>query len=239
MISDIKAKVNQLSPALYTAGDQEPPALSLLGQLFTADWKTRLLLAGRCWGFHLGAITAGNPTTAITGGGAGTVADIEQPEWIFGVDEGYHLILLEADVAVESDNDAPDDFMEIMVYGDRTQAPPTSVTGATVTPINLLDGAAAFPGRAYSAITADITDPVLSELFQYRRSLVKAVVMQGTSANEDDAIDSKLTLHYEPLLPSILKGPCSVVCSWAGTVATTGLSTVKFAAIPSTWVPQV
>ncbi len=238
-MTELKGKVNQVNPLILNDGDDEQVHLSKLGQVFTADWKMRLLLAGRCWGYSLGAISADGATTAITGGGAGTVADIEQPEIIFGVDEGFHLVCLECDITVESDADAPDDFMEIMLYGDRTQAPPTSLTGTVVTPFNLLDGAGAFPGRAYKEVTADIVDPVLSELFMYRRSIVKAVVMQGTSANEDDAIDTQLMMHYEPALPSFLKGPCSVVVSWAGTVATTGLATIKFAAIPSSWVPQV
>lgn len=238
-MADLNGKVNQVNPDVLSDGDDELIRMSKMGQLFTADWKQRLLLAGRVWTYSLGAIAADGAMVPVVGGGAGTVADIEQPEIIFGVEEGFHLALIEADVECDSDNDAPDDFMEIMMFGDRTQAPPTSVTGTVVVPDNCLDGAGAFPGRAFKQITADIVDPVLSELFLYRRKAVTAVVMQGTSANEDDAIYSQLTAHYEPTLPSWLKGPCSVVVLWDGTVATDGFAMVKFAAVPSSWVPQV
>jgi len=225
----------QLSPQLISGDDQEAQ-MSKLGQIFTASWKERLLVAGKIWKAHIGAITADGAITKIVGGGNGTVMDMEQPEMIVGVDAGYYLMLLEADVMVESDCDAPDDFMEILLFGDRTQVP-VFVAGTVTTPVNCLDGAGAFPGVCYTAVTTDMADPVLSELFSYRRYETTAVVMAGTAANEDDAIVSVLSMHYEPQIPSILAGPCSIVLLFDGTVATNGIATLTFAAVPSTWFP--
>ena len=237
MRSTMLGNVAQVDPEVISGDDQELQ-VSKLGQLFTADWKTRLLLAGKIWKAHIGAITADNAITKIVGGGNGTVMDMEQPEMILGVSTGYYLMLLEADVLVESDCDAPDDFMEILLFGDRTQAP-VFVAGTVTTPVNCLDGAGAFPGVCYTAVTTDMVDPVLSELFMYRRYETTAVVMAGAAANEEDAIETSLTLHYEPQIPSILAGPCSVVLLFDGTVATNGIATLTFAAVPSSWFPVV
>lgn len=238
MRAELLGTVEQFSPNVLGSGAEETARMSKLGQLFTADWKQRLLLAGKVWKTHIGAITAGNAITQITGGGAGTVMDMEQPEIILGVSAGYFLIPLEVDVMVTSDVDAPDDFMEILVFIDRTQSP-VYVAGTVNTPINCLDGAGSFPGVCYTAVTTDMADPVLSELLMYRRYETTAVVMHGTSANEEDAINSVLSLHYEPAVPSIVAGPCSLVVLFDGTVATTGIATVTWAAVPSAWFPVV
>jgi len=237
MITDIKAKIDQIPPSIGAEGDFEYVKQTKLGQLFTADWKLRLLLAGKVWKVSIGAITAGNAITQVTGGGDGTVMDMEQPEFIVGVDAGYFLIPIAADVIVTSDTDAPDDFMEILLIMDRTNSCPTSATATVATPINLLDGGGSFPGRAFTAVTVDIEDPVYDELLAYERYETTAVVMQGTSANEDDAINSILRMHYEPQVPSIGAGPCSIVCMWDGTVATTGIACFTFAAVPISWFP--
>lgn len=239
MIADIKARVDQIPVSVQSEGDMGYPSMSKVGQLFVAGWKERLLLAGKVWKYSLGAITAGGAITQVTGGGNGTAMDMEQPEIIYGVDSGYFLIPLEVIATVTSDADAPDDFMEILAIMDRTQASPTNLgaSGTEVTPINLLDGAGAFPGRAAKEITVDIADPVYSEVLDYERYETTAVVMQGTSANEDDAINSVLKMHYEPSLPSIGAGACSVCVMWDGTVATTGIACVTFGAVPSSWFP--
>lgn len=239
MRTEVLGTVEQLSPSVLLDGNEETARMSKLGQLFTADWKTRLLLAGRVYKVHIGAITADNAITQIVGGGNGTTMDMEQPEIIVGVDAGYYMIPIEIDVMVESDTDAPDDFMEILAIIDRTNAPPTSATATVTTPINALDGGPAFPGRCFTAVTADIEDPVLDELLMYRRFEVTAVVMAGAAADEDDAIVSSLSLHYEPQLPSIVAGPCSLVVMFDGAVATNGIATCTFACIPASWVPVV
>ncbi len=237
MITDIKAKINQIPATVNAEGDFEYVRQTKLGQIFTAGWQERLLLAGKVWKVSIGAITAGNAITQVTGGGAGTVMDMEQPEFIVGVDAGYYLIPISARVMVTGDLDAPDDFMEILLIMDRTNSAPTSATATVATPINKLDGGGSFPGRAYTAVTADIEDPVFDELLDYERYEVTAVVMAGAAANEEDALPTHLKMNYEPRLPSIGAGPCSIVCMWDGAVATTGIACFEFAAVPTDWFP--
>ena len=237
MRTDILAKVDQIPPSVLSEGDMEDVRQTKLGQLFTADWKMRLLLAGKIWKTQIGAITAGNAITKIVGGGNGTVMDMEQPEIIVGVPSGYFLIPISCTCVVDSDADAPDDFMEILLILDRTQNAPTTATATVDTPVNLLDGGGAFPGLAWTAVTADIEDPVYSELLDYATYETTAVVMAGTSANEDDAMDSTLRMDYEPIVPSIGAGPCSIVLMYDGTVATSGIAQLTFAAVPTSWFP--
>lgn len=234
MITDIKGKAEGLSPV--AAGAMDYLRMTRLGQLLTADWKLNLLLSGKLWRVSVGALTAGAAETLITGGGAGTVPDMEQPEIIVGVDAGYYLIPIEIDACVTSDIDAPDDYLAIMAIMDRTNSAPTSLTGTVVTPENQLDGAGAFPGRAFKEVTADIEDPVYSELLMYRRKQVIENVLNGTSTNVTAPVLNDLVLHYEPSVPTIGKGPCSIVVMWHGSVAATGLATVVFGCVPADWV---
>jgi len=237
MRTEIQGTIEQLTPSVLTDGNEETIRMTKLGQIFTADWKQRLLLAGRIWTAHIGAITAGNAITKIVGGGNGTTMDMEQPEMVAGVDAGYFFIPISCDCQVESDCDSPDDFMEILLLADRTAAPPASVTGTTTTPVNKLDGGPSFPGRCFTALTDDMADPVLDELLCYRRWEATALVQAGSAANESDFAETTLYMHYEPEIPSILAGPCSMTLMFDGAVATNGIAQMTFAAVPSSWFP--
>jgi len=159
-------------------------------------------------------------------GGAATIENLETPQICCGVDEGYFLIPMEVDLSVESLADAANDHVHMLVIADRTQTVPTSVTGITEVPVNMLDGAPNFPGMAYSAISVDITDPVMSELLQFRTVYALGTTVCNLTAN----------LHYEPKTPSILKGPCSIYAFWGGTIATLGAATMVVAAVPIAWM---
>jgi hypothetical protein len=236
-LQEIKALGMQPNMDLVVEGVQDSLKQTLLGQIPTADWKALLAMFGKMYKVHIGAIAAGSDVTQITGGGDGTVPDIEQPEIIVGVDAGYTLIPIELDGALSSDTDAPNDYMSAMLLGDRTNAPPTSVTGTVTTPINVLDGAAAFPGRAFTAITSDITDPVLDDLLFYRRRTQVELVLNGSSTNVTAPVVGSMDIHWEAHYPNLMAGPCSLVFWYAGTVAVTGLATMTFACVPSAWFP--
>src|SRR2546421_732543 len=73
----------------YSSTPADVDLKSLLGGLLGADWRQALIARG-----FGGQVTVGAISTGITGGGAGTVIDIEQPELLISVASGYTLIPL-------------------------------------------------------------------------------------------------------------------------------------------------
>ena len=200
---------------------------SSIRQLFTANWKTELLLAGRCFEVTVGGIAAGAAEALITGGGAGTVIDSDQPEMIVGVRAGYYMIPISFRCAARVDLDAQGETGEILLFADTTQAPPGSVTGATETPAAMLaSGNHSSVALAYSAVTADITDPLASRILDFETVINSD---NGTAAN---AVNNQLKMNYEPSIPHLLKGPCSVVACWGGTAAVTAAASFIWAEVP-------
>ena len=232
MALNLKANVEQLSPSVRAEGAADL-AISQIGQLFTADWKYRLVAAGYVYSAHIGTLTTGADVGLITGGGAGTTLDSDQPEMIFGVDSGYVLIPISIRVACNVDMDADGEYGEIVAFADRTQAPPTtaSATPGVVTPNNLLDGGAAFTGRCFGGVTTDITDPLMSELLDF------VYLVGSDNGTAGNAVANALRMQYEPTLPHALRGPCSVVVAFGGTAAVTGMISAVFAAVPITAFP--
>jgi len=225
---NLKAEIEQYGPSYGTEGNAIDLKATRLGQLFTADWKQRLLLAGVCWRVTVGSFGADTDVSMIPGGGGYLHCELEQPEVIVGVGTGYFLIPMEIDVTCVHAGSpaAAGNTLGIIAILDRTTAVPTSVTGTTETPVNMLDGATGFPGSAYSAIGVDITDPTMDELLCCRRR-----VAPGASIEY-----SGLDMHYEPSLPSIGKGPCGLYVYWGGVQKTHGVATIVVAAVPVAWM---
>ena len=237
MRSTALGNVKQISPDVIT-GDDKEIQLSSLGELFTVDWQERLARAGLVYSTHVGTLTAGADISMIVGGGNGTTVDSDQPELILGVDAGTFLIPIQVQVVCDVDMDADGEYGEILIFADRTQAPPTTnASGTSLTPVNLLDGGSAFAGRAWSASTADITDPVMSELLAFEYINVAEFVSNGAATNLTNGVSQRLVLNYEPRVPSILAGPCSLVVCYGGTAAVSGMAIAKFAAVPTSYRP--
>lgn len=198
-----------------------------VGQLFTADWKTELVLGGCCFNVTVGdAANAGGDIALITGGGAGTVIDSDQPELIVGVGAGYYMVPLFFQGSFLVDIDADAEVGNVVLFADTTQNAPASATATAETPISILgSGLVSSIARAYSAVTADITDPVASILLAYNSVRGAEVTAAGESIVKLDCV-------YDPSFPVILKGPCSVVACWGGTAAVTGLATFIWAEVP-------
>ncbi len=211
-----------------TAGNQESPALTKATELITADWKTNLAMEGLVYRVSVGTITGGGDVSPVTGGGAGTTIDQDQPEIAIGVDAGYYLVPLEIIVSGQVDMDADGEEGNIIAVVDRSAGVPTSVTGTIETPTNQLDGGAAFPGRAFSAITGDITDPTVDEVLDY-------VNIQGSdNGTAGNLAVTQLRMVYRPEIPNFIAGPCGLYVYWGGTAAVPGIASVLVAAIPST-----
>lgn len=229
MITDIKAKVNQFVPTILDEGDMDYPRMTKMGQLFTADWRQRLLLAGKLWRLTVGALGANASPVQIVGGGAVTTLELEMPEMIIGVDAGYYLMLVSLQVSLQSLADAASDLIQLLAISDRSQAPVTTGTLTVEAPDNLLDGGGAFPGRAFSAVTADITDPVQSEILYFQQEMGAGVTVDHVRFNA----------VYEPAVPSILAGPCQICVYWGGTIATSGMGSIVVGCVPTSWFPIV
>lgn len=223
----LKGTARQRAMTLRAAGEEAEGRFSLADQLFTAGWREELLLSGCCFGVTVGGISAGGDVSLITGGGAGTTIDSDQPELIVSVPAGYYLIPLRAQGAFRVDLDADAEVGDVLLFADTTQAAPATATATAETPVPLLGGDTASVARAWSAVTADITDPVLSHLLAY----VTVLQSQTTAASISN---QTLVLDYQPKSPPILKGPCSIVLCWGGTAAVTGLASLEWAEIPAT-----
>ncbi len=222
----LQGTARQRNPGLLSAGQEAEGRFSHAGQLFSAGWREELYMAGHCYAMHVGTLTTGADVGLITGGGAGTTIDSDQPEAIVGVLAGTYLIPLEVRVAVNVDLDADAEFGNIALFVDTTQAPPATATATTFTPVPLLGGGPGSNARAFAAVTADITDPVMSVLLDY------ATVMQSQTTAASISNQS-LRMEYRPVSPSIFKGPCSLVLCWGGTAAVTGMASIVWAEVPA------
>jgi hypothetical protein len=228
LITDIKAEARQTTPVVSGEGDQADVKMTRLGALYTADWKLQLIAAGLAYSLPVGTVAAGGDFTAVVGGGNGTTIDSDQPELVIGVDAGYYLIPMECSAACYADPVTDNGITQIALFADRSQAPVTAnASGTAATPVNLLDGSTAFPGRAWTASTGDITDPVCSEMLDYACNEVGCTT--GGSTNLE------VKLNYKPDAPSILAGPCQVVLCWGGTAAASGGGIIKVAAVPASY----
>jgi len=239
MISDIKAKVAQLSPVVTGEGDTDFPKMSKTGALWVADWQAQLAAAGHCYSAHIGTLSAGADVGLIVGGGNGTTVDTDQPELLIGVDAGYYLIPLELHVICDMDIDADGEYGEIVFFADRSQAPPTSAAGTpgVVTPNNQLDGGSAFPGRCYGGVTTDLTDPVMSEFIDLVYVNSSEFVCNGSATNLTNGITHAIRMDWYARRPKILAGPCELCVAFGGTAAVNGMINIEVACVPASYFP--
>lgn len=172
------------------------------------------------------SVTVGAFSTGIVGGGAGTILDLDQPEFTIGVPAGYALIPLYVEIVVKGGVSTADgDETEALLAADSLGLWTGDGTFTSENPSNLrtdLDKGAAC--RVGSAFTADMTttpgnggaaaDPVLDmELAR----VVESADQGGTAANVAYRI---IRLLYQPNYPPILVGPSSLLGYWGGTIAT-------------------
>lgn len=198
-----------------------------VGQLFTADWKTELVLAGLAFNVSVGDIAAGGDISPITGGGAGTTIDSDQPELAVGTPTGYYHIPLGFHFAGQADLDADVSEANILLFADTAKIIPLPIAASSTveTPANLLGGGQAAVSYAQSAVTTDITDPVCS-------MILTAKSIQNSEVTAAGEVPTTINHIWEPSFPILLKGPCSVVGCWGGTKAVVGLCTYYFAEVP-------
>jgi hypothetical protein len=192
------------------------------GTLYAADWRQALVLEGRA--FH---VTVGALTTPITGGGAGTVIDAEQPEVLISIPSGTSIMPLRIHVETQPGliaNDA--DELEILIAVDRTQAISGGTSTAEVVFNMRTDNPAASLCTVTSAYTADMVTPATPVLgIELARKQLQGDV-QGTAANAQYHVGELL---YVPEPAPIIVGPAALLIYWAGTVAVPGYAQVEWA----------
>lgn len=223
----LKGYTQQQSPAISGDGQYNAIRSTRDGVLFTADWKTSLVMQGKCYQVSVGSVAAGGDIAMITGGGAGTTIDSDQPELIVQTPATHFHVPLSCRCAVQADLGAADlDEANIVLFADTSPAALISTATATSeVPENLLGAGAGSISTVFSAVTADITDPASDMILDFSTVQAQEVAADGT-------ISTELKLIYEPKFPIFIKGLCAVVLCWGGTAAAPGMATYTWAEIP-------
>lgn len=206
----------------YQATPAEVGLKSVLDGLLTADWRLALLAQDFVWHADVGAFS-----TPITGGGAGTVIDLDQPEFVISVPSGKTLIPLRIDIACMPGLQTTDSHeSEILLAADIAAAYDGTGTVTTETPFSLRTSTTTgCPATVVSACTADLTDPTLGYELGHAAQFTD---VQGVAATVNMY---QLTLKYEPLLPPWIVGPAAIYGYWGGSIAMTGFAQLDFAVI--------
>jgi hypothetical protein len=208
-----------------------------------ARWIDTMLAYG--YGFH---VSIGAFSTPITGGGNGTVLDLDQPEGVVSVPSGWCMRPFRVHVQTQTPMLATDaDESEILIACDLKNEWYGDGTLTLETPYNLRTDRVAARGTAplagcpmkcASAVTGDLTidgtnDPT------HDIDLAHSVIVGDVQGTPATALWTKQELLYEPLYPPFLVGPCSMWLYWGGTVATTGFAQIQFVAFPSSFVTSL
>lgn len=224
MTMDIKAKVDELAPDVLSEGDMDYPRMTNIGQLFTAGWQERLILAGKVHKVIVGTLTTGTAPSLV---GTGTVVDLEMPHICVAADSGI-LIPMSIMWSGIADSDAENDQVDVFLTSDRATAVLGGANRTNEIPINVLDGGPTFNGRCFSVTTGAVADPVHSDLFYYR-------VWEALGADGKDWMNYHVEKTFQ--YPTFVRGPCSLLLYTGGTQALTQMGAFTFAHIPASWVP--
>lgn len=189
-----------------------------------SSWKQDAILQGKVMVAQVGTFS-----TPITGGGNGTVIDLDQPEAVISVPSGTAVRPIRFRIDCQAPLIAADnDEIEILVAVDRAAAQAAG-TKTAETPVNMrtdlsttLLGVTTAP-TVTSAYTADMTDPTLTYELVHE---VKVADVQGTAAN---ALTTKLGVDYDTDAVPVVVGPAMIIVYWGGTVATTGFASLAYA----------
>jgi len=232
-LQEIKAKMEQESVTPITS-DMDYVRQSKIGQLWTADWKYKLVAAGKVYRMSIGTVSGGTDITLV--GSATGGIELEEPEGSVTITSGF-LIPMELEISGVSLTDAAADDVQILLCADRSAAMVTGDldNGTQETPDNLLDGGPAFGGTAVSLFTSDITAPTVSDIIHYR--IWNNLVAVGTTTTQLSLTVSDFYDRWVADYPTFLAGPCDLLLYCAGEVAFTFAGSLVFAHVPASWVP--
>lgn len=225
------ALVQQSEKYIITEGSAYKPYMSRRGEQFGMDWIQAAILEGYGFIANIGALS-----TPVVGGGAGTVVDLDQPEFGMIIPEGKTIIPIRMNIQLTTPLlNADSDEAEAVCFVDTTAATvAAALDGTWANTITAKNMMIALTNKKSSTCTiksvcsSDTTDPTESiDLFH---SVILAD-LNGTAAN---ALWTRHEVLYEPKNPPYIKGPASLFAYWGGTVAVNGFMQFFWLEIPST-----
>ena len=209
----------------FTANSAEEDLRGVFGAGLQMDWRQAMIARG-----YGGQVTVGAISTGITGGGAGTVIDIEQPELLISVASGTTLVPLRLHAEVNIGLQTTDSHVNEILFGvDRGVAWDGTGTFTSETVFNLRSDMAGLTGvTAASAFTADPTIiPVVTWDLARKEALTD---VQGIAAT---VLVTVFDLVYEPINPPFIVGPAMVLGYAGGSIAVTAYMQAYFLAFPT------
>lgn len=222
--------VQQASKYIIPDGSANKLYASRRGELFTQDWIQAAILEGRGFIANVGALS-----TPVVGGGAGTIVDLDQPEFGMIIPDGTTIIPIRLAIQLTTPLLATDaDEVEALAFVDTTAATVAAALDGTwantITPKNMriaLTNRNSSLCTVKSVCSADTTDP--TESIDLCHIQLTGDV-QGTPAT---ALFTRNELLYEPKNPPMIVGPASLFAYWGGTVATSAFMQFFWIEIPS------
>ncbi len=190
------------------------------GSLYAFPWKQGLVFEGRAFHVSVGALS-----TPIQGGGAGTIIDLEQPEFVLSIPSGTSVMPLRIAVQLKTPLLATDsDVVESLIAVDRTTSDTTGITATAETIFNMkTSNPIASACTAKSAATGDITaPPTLGIELEHRLYTADSQTAVGTTWGDMQYV-------YEPAASPLIVGPATLFVYWGGTVATSGYAEIEWA----------
>jgi hypothetical protein len=194
-------------------GIADKPYMSRYGAQYMQDWKNALVAAGKVFYAKVGDFS-----TPVVGGGAGTIIDLDQPEFAIAIPSGKTLIPISFRAQALLPLLAADaDETEILISADLDAKWALDGTWAnTITPRNLKNKSGNTSALTVKSVCSVDTTESTSTLIELARAILNGDV-QGTAAN---AMWNKNTLIYEPEPAPLISGPATILVHWGGTVAT-------------------
>lgn len=211
----------------YTGSLANQPVRGMFGASLGIDWIQGLIARG--YGGHVEVGTLG---TFVAGDG--TVLDLDRP--VFGIScaAGYTLVPFNVKMVVRPGIQTTDSHVtDALLAVDRSAAWAGDGTVVTETVYNLKSGTGVTGISAFSAATADITDPVLTMCLD-RASYLTDVQGTATTVNL-----MQLRIDYEPLRPPFLNGPCAMYGYWGGSIQAVGCASINFVAFPTSLLTEI
>jgi hypothetical protein len=192
----------------------------LIGSALTMDWKQIAMYEGRIF-----TTTIGTLSTGIVGGGAVTIPDIDLPEFLIDIPEGYVVVPISMSIQGNcSDAVADHDVLEAFICKCTDVRWDGTGTCTSETPICMKTvGGRTSVCRVRSAFnTVDITTAPVHAIDLAREE----VKFEKPAAGETPVI---LRLDYAPKVPPFIVGPTMITGYWGGTSAVTGYAQLYWA----------
>jgi hypothetical protein len=229
----MELKVQQSEKYLLPQGIADKAYMNKRGELFVQDWIQAAILQGYGFIANVGSFSAPG-----LGGGAGTVIDLDQPEFGMTIPAGTTIVPIRIAAQLTTPLIATDaDETEFLALVDTTAATIAAALDGTwtnaITPKNMriaLANVQTSLCTVKSLCTADTTDPTESI------DLIHSTMVGDMNGTPTNALITRHDVLYEPKNPPYIVGPASLFMHWGGTVATSAFMQFFWLEIPSTHI---